>query len=55
MPYIEQSEIRSKVVEEPYVTIGQVASVIYFMYFLVLNPLRRDGSSRAAVRKRKGR
>lgn len=30
---------RGQVVEEPYVTIGQVASVIYFMYFLVLNPL----------------
>lgn len=31
--------IGGKVVEEPYVTIGQVASVLYFMYFLVINPI----------------
>lgn len=26
-------------VEEPYITIGQIASVVYFMYFLVINPI----------------
>lgn len=31
--------IGGKVVEEPYVTIGQVASVLYFMYFVVINPI----------------
>ena len=31
--------IGGKVVEEPYVTIGQVASVLYFMYFIVINPI----------------
>lgn len=31
--------IGGQVVEEPYVTIGQLASVFYFMYFLVINPL----------------
>jgi len=65
IPYIEQSEVRSKqfkplskvlfwvlvadfviltivggqVVEEPYITIGQVASVVYFAYFIVISPL----------------
>lgn len=31
--------IGGKVVEEPYVTIGQVAAVLYFMYFVVINPI----------------
>ena len=31
--------IGGKVVEEPYVTIGQIASVLYFMYYVVINPL----------------
>lgn len=31
--------IGGQVVEEPFVTVGQIASVFYFMYFLVLNPL----------------
>lgn len=26
-------------VEEPFITIGQVASVVYFLYFIVINPL----------------
>ena len=31
--------IGGKVVKEPYVTIGQIASVAYFMYFVVINPI----------------
>lgn len=31
--------IGGKVVEEPYITIGQIASVVYFMYFIVINPI----------------
>ena len=31
--------IGGQVVEEPFVTIGQVASVFYFLYFIVINPL----------------
>lgn len=31
--------IGGQVVEEPYVTIGQIASVLYFMYFIVINPI----------------
>ncbi len=31
--------IGGQVVEEPYVTIGQVASVFYFLYFIVINPI----------------
>ena len=31
--------IGGQVVEEPFITIGQLASVLYFVYFLVLNPL----------------
>jgi len=31
--------IGGQVVEEPFITVGQLASVFYFMYFLVLNPL----------------
>lgn len=31
--------IGGKVVEEPYITIGQVASVVYFMYFIAINPI----------------
>jgi quinol-cytochrome oxidoreductase complex cytochrome b subunit len=31
--------IGGQVVEEPFITIGQIASVFYFVYFLVLNPL----------------
>jgi len=27
------------VVEEPYITIGQAASVFYFAYILVINPI----------------
>lgn len=26
-------------VEEPFITIGQVASVLYFLYFIVINPI----------------
>jgi ubiquinol-cytochrome c reductase cytochrome b subunit len=31
--------IGGQVVEEPFITIGQVASVLYFLYFLVINPV----------------
>jgi len=31
--------IGGQVVEEPFITIGQVASVVYFLYFIVINPL----------------
>lgn len=31
--------IGGQVVEEPYVTIGQIGSVLYFMYFFILNPI----------------
>jgi len=31
--------IGGQVVEEPFVTIGQIASVLYFMYFLVIMPI----------------
>ncbi len=31
--------IGGQVVEEPFITVGQIASVFYFVYFLVLNPL----------------
>lgn len=31
--------IGGQVVEEPFVTIGQVASVFYFLYFIVINPV----------------
>ena len=37
--FIILTYIGGQVVEEPYVTIGQVASVLYFMYFLVINPV----------------
>ena len=31
--------IGGQVVEEPFITIGQIASVLYFAYFLVINPI----------------
>lgn len=31
--------IGGQVVEEPFITIGQIASVFYFLYFLVINPV----------------
>lgn len=31
--------IGGQVVEEPFITIGQVASVVYFLYFIVINPV----------------
>lgn len=31
--------IGGQVVEEPFITIGQIASVLYFLYFLVINPV----------------
>ena len=31
--------VGGQVVEEPYITIGQVASVVYFAYFIVISPL----------------
>lgn len=31
--------IGGQVVEEPFITIGQIASVFYFLYFLVINPI----------------
>lgn len=37
--FIVLTFIGGQVVEEPFVTIGQVASVFYFVYFLVLSPV----------------
>lgn len=31
--------IGGQVVEEPFITIGQIASIFYFLYFLVINPV----------------
>ena len=31
--------IGGQVVETPYVQVGQIASIVYFAYFLVLNPV----------------
>jgi quinol-cytochrome oxidoreductase complex cytochrome b subunit len=31
--------IGGQVVEEPFITIGQVASALYFLYFLLINPV----------------
>ena len=37
--FVMLTYIGGQVVEEPYVAIGQIASVLYFMYFLVINPI----------------
>lgn len=37
--FILLTYIGSQVVEEPWITIGQVSSIFYFAYFLILNPL----------------
>lgn len=37
--FIMLTYIGAQVVEEPWITIGQVSSIFYFLYFLVLNPL----------------
>ena len=31
--------IGAQVVEEPWITLGQLSSVFYFAYFLIINPL----------------
>ncbi len=37
--FIILTYIGGQVVEEPWITIGQLSSIFYFAYFLILNPL----------------
>jgi ubiquinol-cytochrome c reductase cytochrome b subunit len=37
--FILLTYIGAQVVEEPWITIGQISSIFYFAYFLILNPL----------------